>query len=159
MLVTIWYLLSENRKKRFKNEVFIYEFCNVSDSELENLQRVRFWNKKRQRVRFSLKNFSTCHLLKKTMNHKSRLLVHFTPWKPQTLSFSSFCNECGFEIDIFQRVRFPMEKTQLIKFWNESFKTRQIFLMRKTFGVRFRVKKITRFQSLYWFFITCLILN
>ena len=78
-----------------------------ADFELKILQRVRFWNKKKQGVRFLFKSFTTRQIL---------------DWKKY--------NASDFDLKVLQRVRFWIEKKhnasdfdwkvlQGVRFWIE----------------------------------------
>ena len=74
-----------------------------------------------QRVRFWIKKFWTCQVLKKCLHPKNHLLVQFTPWKRLTLYFWCFSKEHDFEFEVSKCVRFCFK----------SFTTRQIWDSKK----------------------------
>ena len=89
-----------------------------------------------QRVRFWVKNFSTCQVLKNCFHPRNHVMVQFTPRKPLTLYFWCFSKEHDFEVKISKRVRFWFKKfyeasdcglkeIQRVWFWIKNFWTCQ----------------------------------
>ena len=86
---------------------------------------------KKQRVRFWVKNFSTCQVLKNCLHPKNHIMVQFTPWKWLTLYFWCFSKEHDFEVKISKRVRF----------WFKKFYEASDFGLKEIQRVRFWIKK------------------
>ena len=122
---------------------------NASEFGLEKIHRVRFW----------IKNFSTCQILKNCLHSKITfcfILLHendifyvlwcffkniFLNWKFHYVS--------GFELKKIQRVRFWNEKNKRVTFWNEIFSScqisNQLFTTRQVFKRNILPKSTTGF--------------
>ena len=88
------------------------KFHNTLDVDLKFLERVRFWKKKFQKVRFGRK-----------MHSKYHVLALFTPWNWHFLQFLFFSEKHDFILKNLQGVRLRIEnvsKAQILtqKFYN-----------------------------------------
>ena len=118
--------MSDSRKKNTTRQIFKQNFHNASDFGLKKIQRVRFW----------IKNFSTCHILKNCLLSKNHVLVQFTPWKRHILLFSCFFKSMilnwkfhyvsDFELKKYNSSDFDLKKIQRVRYWLEKNTTRQI---------------------------------
>ena len=96
--------------------------------------------KKKQRVRFWIKTFSKCPILKNCLHSKNHILIHFTPWKRHFLHFSCVLKSMVLYWKLHYVSDFELEKIQRVRFWIEK----------KYNASDFEMKKNTTRQILNW---------